>query len=280
VSLRPRTGLGALNLATAMLLAVASTIAAPARAAEPKLPRDGWASWEVAMPEGAPFWCCWSSWDERVASRTPCKLDGHANGYGTRREGDVTDAVRVYAHSTAGKVDRLQALAAACPVETRTPIQDLAEVQRDDSVRWLVAQAKQGGSELDNREPLAEKALAALSLHRGDLARDELSSFARNDKRADTRKWAVFWLSQGGYADAERTINEVLRKDADDQVREHAVFALSQLPGERATKALIATAEDRSVSREQRKRAVFWLSQSETDSAQAYLERVLTAYSQ
>ena len=58
-------------------------------------------------------------------------------------------------------------------------------------------------------------------------------------------------------------------------MREHAVFALSLLPGERSTKALIAAAEDQSLSREKRKRAVFWLSQSERASAQAYLERIL-----
>ena len=50
---------------------------------------------------------------------------------------------------------------------------------------------------------------------------------------------------------------------------------LSQLPGDRAVKALIEVAQDQSLSREQRKRAVFWLSQSESDAAQAYLEKVL-----
>ena len=45
----------------------------------------------------------------------------------------------------------------------------------------------------------------------------------------------------------------------------------------RAARALIATAEDRSLSREVRKRALFWLAESESDAAQNYLERVLTA---
>ncbi len=58
-------------------------------------------------------------------------------------------------------------------------------------------------------------------------------------------------------------------------MREHAIFALSQLPDERATRALIAAAEDRSLSSEQRKRAVFWLAQSESQGAQTYLEKVL-----
>jgi hypothetical protein len=34
-------------------------------------------------------------------------------------------------------------------------------------------------------------------------------------------------------------------------------------------------AEDRTLSHEQRKRAVFWLAQSEADGAQQYLESVL-----
>ena len=76
-------------------------------------------------------------------------------------------------------------------------------------------------------------------------------------------------------AEAEAAIAAALRKDADEHVREQAIFALSQLPDERATRALIAAAEDRALSREQRKRAVFWLAQSESAAAQAYLEKVL-----
>jgi hypothetical protein len=38
---------------------------------------------------------------------------------------------------------------------------------------------------------------------------------------------------------------------------------------------LIKVAEDRTLSSEQRKRAVFWLAQSEEEGAQAYLEKVL-----
>ena len=68
-----------------------------------------------------------------------------------------------------------------------------------------------------------------------------------------------------------------LKRDADEDVREQAIFALSQLPDERATQALIATAEDQSLSREQRKRAVFWLAQSESEAAQRYLEQILAS---
>lgn len=326
-----------LTLAAALALACSS--APEARAAEPQLPRDGWVSWEVPAPEGAPFRCCWSSWDERIAGHEPCNLDEPNYGYGTRRQGDTTNAARVYARTTGGKIDRLQVLAAACPVTSKTPIHELAGVTPEDSVHWLTTQAKVGGIGPSEEKSLVQHALAAIAMHRGEAARDELSWFARKDSRVEARKWAVFWmammrgtegadvassvmfadtsaevrkhaalaiahnksprvaadlirlgnsdqdddvraqawfwLAQSERPEAEQAINQALRKDESEHVREQAVFALSRLPDDRAANALIATAEDRTLSREQRKRAVFWLSQSESDSAQAYLEKVL-----
>ncbi|HUQ10965.1 MAG TPA: HEAT repeat domain-containing protein [Steroidobacteraceae bacterium] len=320
-------------------MALACAVAQQARSADLKLPADGWASWEVAAPEGTPFWCCWSSWDDSAASRQPCKLDERPNGFGTRRDQQTTDAVRVYARTTAGKLDRLQVLAAACQVQTKTPLTDIAGIAPDDSARWLVTQAKRDTVDQSTREPVVEQALAGLAMHRGDFAGKALADFAHNDARAEARKWAVFWLAmmrgeegaevtssvmftdkepevrkhaafamtqsksprvapeliklgntdkdgdvraqawfwlaQSGSAGAETAILAAARKDAEDHVREQAVFALSQLPDERSTKALIAAAEDQSLPREQRKRAVFWLSQSEADEAQKYLETVL-----
>lgn len=103
-----------------------------------------------------------------------------------------------------------------------------------------------------------------------------LIRLGNSDSDRDVRAQAWFWLAHTGAAESEQAINEALRKDADDHVREQVIFALSQLPEPRATKALIATAEDRSLTREQRNRAVFWLSHSESASALAYLDKVLT----
>ena len=310
----------------------------PAHAAELALPREGWVSWQVAAVEGAPAWCCWSNWRRPVMLRPRLSdwmtMKASASATATR----TTDTVKVYARVTGGKIDRLQALSATCPVETKTPVQELGSVAADDSARWLIAQAKQGVLKRVKHRSIGESALAALAMHRGDFARDALAAFARDHAR-ETRKWAVFWLAmlrgsegaditssvmfndkdaevrkhaafamaqtkspraaadlirqgntdkvgdvraqawfwlaQTGAAEAEKAIAQALRKDTDEHVREQAVFALSQLPDDRAPRALIATAEDQSLSREQRKRAVFWLSQSESDSAQAYLEKVL-----
>jgi hypothetical protein len=320
-------------------LILASVIASPALSAEIKLPSEGWTSWEVPAVEGAPSWCCYGSWRERDAPQVACQLDGGRQSIGTRHDDAPTDAVKVYARVTGGKVDSVQVFAASCPVEAKTQIHQLGLVSADDSARWLIDRARHDGSDAVTHRPFGESALAALAMNRGDLARDALSDFARNDARYETRKSAVFWLAvlrgtEGaditssvmfadknaefrkhaafalaqsksprvapdlirlgntdedgdvrghawfclaltGAGDAERAIGAALRKDADDHARTQAIFALSQLPDERATRALIAAAEDQSLSREQRKHAVFWLSQSKTDSAQAYLEKVL-----
>jgi hypothetical protein len=308
-----------------------------AQSAELKLPREGWVSWQVPAIDDAPAWCCWDNRRGGNDSPKACALD-NADGFGVGDHDTTTDAVKVYARIANGKVDRLQALSAGCPVETRTPVQELGEVIVDESVRWLVTQARQDDAQSTRHHSIVESALAALALHRGNLALDAMGQFSR-DPRVEVRKWSVFWLAmvrgsegaditskvmfsdgdaevrkhagfaiaqtkspraaadlirqgntdkvgdvraqawfwlaQTGAADAEKAIQAALRKDDNEEVREQAIFALSQLPGDRAVKALIEVAQDQSLSREQRKRAVFWLSQSESDAAQAYLEKVL-----
>ena len=318
-------------VATALSLSCIA-LAPTAVAAELTLPRDGWSSWQVAAVDMAPDYCCWSSNWSRGSTLTskPCRLDSDRDSYGNR-DHETTDAVRVYARTASGKVDRVRVFSANCPVEAVTPIKDLGSIAEDTSARWLIGLVKQYGDEV----------LPALAMHRGNVARDGLAAVARTDARVETRKEAVFWLAQArgvegaeitssvmfrdqdpdvrehaafalsqskspraaadlirlgttdrngevrsqawfwlaqmGAPEAESAIVASIRKDPDDDVREQAIFALSQLPDERAPRALIAAVEDRSLSREERKQALFWLAQSESDAAQAYLDRVLTA---
>jgi hypothetical protein len=320
------------------LVLLGGTLWSAAQAAEPTLPRDGWVSWQVEAVEDAPDWCCFTGWSKKGGERTACKLDSGRDGYNINDRDATTDSMRVYVRLSGGKVDRLQALSSTCPVETKTPIQELGNVSTDDSARWLTLQIKDHANGASRRSP-GEMAMGALAAHRGELAQEALTAFARNDARVEVRKQAVFWLAivrgepgaevtssvmfndkheevrkhasfaitqskspriaadlirlgntdkvsdvraqawfwlaQSGVPEAEQALWNAARKDSSDHVREHAIFSMSQLPDDRATKALIAAAEDQSLSREQRKKAVFWLSQSEADSAQAYLEKVL-----
>lgn len=253
---------------------LACALGLPAAAAEPTLPREGWVSWQVPAREDAPAACCWDHWSDTAMNPVACNLDDNSGGYSTR-DRETTASLKVYARVSAGRLDRLRVLAANCPVKTRAPVQELADVAADDSARWLMARIQQEND--GSAESIGQNAVAALALHPGDLPRAALTRFALEDPRSQTRQWSIFWMAQAAAPEAEATIVRAIRQDASHQVKEHAVFALSQLPEARATRALIAIAEDRSLDREQRRRAVFWLSQSGSDAAQAYLEKVLTA---
>jgi hypothetical protein len=256
------------SLAIAALAATA--IAPAAHSAEPALPRDGWVSWDVPAVENAPAWCCFN-WKNDDAAPGSCNLDGHSNGFSSR-DHQTTNTMTVYARTAGGKLDRLRMFAATCPVEAKTPIHELADVTSDDSARWLLAQLS---ADADDHRDIGQTALGALAMHRGDLARDALVRIGNSDRQTEIRAKAWFWLGISGAPNAESAISAAVRTDSDDGVREQAVFALSRLPDERAIKALIAVAEDRSLAREQRKRAVFWLGQSESPAALAYLDKVL-----
>jgi hypothetical protein len=329
--------MNALTIRSAALCLTGFALMSQSRAAELKLPQDGWASWQVEAVAGAPAWCCFDGWDGADAAPKTCKLDDERNGYGSRDK-STTDSVRVYARVANGKVERLRAYAASCKVEARTKIQDLGTVATDDSARWLMTLSKHGASGLKN-DDRRDDVFAALAIHRGEFSQNALASMARGSDDVETRKKAVFWLAmvrgtageevvstvmfndkdpelrkhaafaiaqgksaraiqdlikqgngdedadvraqawfwlaQTGAADSERAITAALRKDGDDHVREQAVFALSQLPDDRSTRALIAAAEDKTLPYEQRKRALFWLGQSDKDGATKYLDQVL-----
>ncbi len=199
-------------------------LASQANAAELTLPQDGWASWQVEAVEGAPALCCWSNWDKREASNASCKLDDDRGNFGTR-DNATTDAVRVYARMTGGKVERLRAFAATCAVEAATPIRDLGNVVTDDSTRWLIKLTRR---EANLSQDFDHHLLAALAIHRGDLAQNELTSIARGDGWTETRKNAVFWLAHLRGAAGAEVATSVMFNDKDPELRQHAAFAVTQ----------------------------------------------------
>jgi hypothetical protein len=243
---------------TALCL-VGLAMASPTRSAELKLPADGWASWQVDAVEGAPAMCCWSSWNDRDPSRKACRLDDEHGNFGSR-DHETTDTARVYARLAGGKVERLRVLSASCPVEAKTPIQDLGNVVSDDSTRWLIALSKRG-ADATMDDDLHESVLAGLAMHRGDLAQNELSALARGNGPAETRKKAVFWLAHlRGVAGAE-VATSVMFNDKDPELRQHAAFAITQSRSPRVTEDLIRlgnTDKDGEV----RAQAWFWLAQT------------------
>ena len=85
-------------------------IAPMSQAAELKLPKDGWVSWQVEAVEDAPDLCCFDGWRERKLSRNACKLDEGRDGFNISTHDDTMDSVKVYARLAGGKIEHVQAL--------------------------------------------------------------------------------------------------------------------------------------------------------------------------
>jgi len=246
----------------ALLLAWAS-----ASFADLVFPRDGWATWQVQTDHGAPNWCCFQ-WKNKPMNRMACDLDGRQDGYGSSNPHDTVDTMSVYARFVNGKVEKMRVLGPACEVTTRTPVRDLGVVAPEESARWLKAQLP------DADKRLLDDILAALSVHRGSAP--TMIRLATTDANPRLRAQAWFWLSQVSAPQMEAAIKAALQTERDRHVREQAIFALSQLPAERAAKALAALIEDPSLPREDRKHALFWMGQIDSDFAVSYLDKLLT----
>ena len=252
----------------AAFAALLAACLASAAAAAPldALGPNGWYTWRVEAADGAPAWCCFSWNDGAVTSRV-CNLDRHS-GYGGCGDAELNGFVQVYAKLDGGRPVELRTLAPGCPVESATEIADLGDVDPEASFDWLRRLVHR-----DSR--VGEDALAAIAMHRGDAPRRFLVESARNAPEGDLREAALFWLARTGAHESETTIMRAIASDPEHEVRQEAVFALSQLPEDRAVDALTAVLRDRELDRELREEALFWLAQSESDRALAVVEQLL-----
>jgi len=91
-----------------------------------------------------------------------------------------------------------------------------------------------------------------------------------------TKKSAVFWLGQAaGEAAVQGLTGLATESDQDEQVKESAIFALSQLHHGAGVEPLITIARSNADPR-LRKKALFWLGQSGDPRALALFEELLT----
>jgi hypothetical protein len=104
----------------------------------------------------------------------------------------------------------------------------------------------------------------------------DLMRLARDEGRPrETRKQSVFWLGQLAEGPATAGLDELVGEDAlDRDVREQAIFALSQRPKDEGIPALIKVVRT-SRDRELRKKALFWLGQSGDPRALQLIEELL-----
>lgn len=152
----------------------------------------------------------------------------------------------------------------------RNDVVDLGAVPASEAAQMFLVLARRP-------DPAAEKAVFPAMIADSVEVWPELLTLAKDKgARTDARKSAVFWVGQAAANAATKGLSEVVGDAAvDREVRESAVFALSQRPKAEGVPALIAVAE-KSDDPKLRKSAMFWLGQTEDPRALAYFEEVLT----
>lgn len=222
----------------------------------------GWSSWQVKAPANARSWCCFDNFGK---SPQQCNLDARQQNYGSR-DHSTTDHMRLYAKIESGELTQLRVFAARCPVIANSAIEDLGNLDAKPSLLWLdqaVTQAKLNSEQL----------LAAMAMH--EQADSYLRTYALGHKSARVRGQSWFWRTQMPVAGVENEALSQLPREPSNSVQDQIVFAISQLPSERAIAALIRAIENRKLSWEQRKKALFWLAQSKEQKALDYLDAAL-----
>jgi len=148
---------------------------------------------------------------------------------------------------------------------------DLGMVPAGEAASYLltIAESEKGS--------MGEKAIFPATIADSANIWPTLIKFARNaDLPRSTRTQSVFWLGQAAGDAATANLNSiVIDNSVDREVRESAVFALSQRPREEGVPALISVARTNK-DPELRKKALFWLGQSHDPRAIDLFEELLT----
>ena len=224
--------------------------------------RDGEMQFEFAAREGA---CGDGASYIRIH-------DDEINGdWSASREAPCVEGpVRIVLRKEAGEIVALHDYVG--PVRTVAGRTELGEVSPDEGAGFLL-----GLAERNAPERIAGRAIFPAMLGRGVVAWPALLRMAR--ARVPSRKNdAMFWLSRYAAAKLEGTDDPfgVERGDRSDEqeVKEHAVFALSQLRGREGIDPLIQIArtnKDPGV----RAKALFWLGQSGDPRALDLFDEIL-----
>jgi len=150
-------------------------------------------------------------------------------------------------------------------------VTDLGTTSAREAVDFLLGLATREDSRA------GEEAILPATLADSVIVWPMLLKLARDDRAPGrTRHQAVFWLGQAAREAATQDLTDLVDDaDVDRDVKEQAVFALSQQPREAGVPALIRIARTHPESAVRRK-ALFWLGQSGDPRALALFEELLT----
>jgi HEAT repeat protein len=129
---------------------------------------------------------------------------------------------------------------------------------------------------LARRDPcsagLRRKAVFLVSQKRTDQTANILMNVARSDPDQEVREQAVFWLSQ--VPGSTPLLEEILKGNSDQSIKEKALFSLSQQNDPRAQQALREFATHESSNSDLREKAIFWLGQRRSTENTEFLRNL------
>lgn len=199
------------------------------------------------------------------------------NNISVRSHGDVDweddcepGPVRLVLTKVDGRITRVRAYVGGRWRAAEGATTDLGDVPARAAGEYLLDLAERGGSG-------AKEALFPATIADSFVAYPGLLRIARSDRATnETRKSAVFWLGQATGDKVTESLDSVVTDASGNrEVRESAVFALSQRPDDEGVPVLLRLAQnDRDP--EIRRKAVFWLGQSDDPRALDFFEKVLT----
>jgi hypothetical protein len=218
---------------------------------------DGWVAYRVPMVTGADGPCCYVI-RAGAATRRDCNLDERSWSFGSDRADPAAaldGTLAVYLFVEHGRVERVHALSASCPVRTASTVRWIDPVDPTSSVAML-------SSLLDRNAAGStyEHGLVALAYHHGHAAMRALATRAEPSHPREEREQALFWLGQARGAEGAKVVEHYATTDADPELREHAIFALSQSRAPDAYAHILAIAQ-RDPAEQVRSEALLWLAQ-------------------
>lgn len=218
---------------------------------------DGWVAYRVPMVAGVDGPCCYAILGS-AAAKKGCNLDQRSWNFGSDSDDPAValdGTLAVYLRVEHGRVERVRAVDASCPIQTASTVRWLDPVDPANSIAML-------SSLLDGTtsgDP-DEHGLVALAYHAGTAATRALAARAEQSHPRKEREQAIFWLGQARGAEGADVVEHYATTDADPKLREHAIFALSQSKVPDAYTHIVAIAH-RDPTEHVRSQALFWIAQ-------------------
>jgi HEAT repeat protein len=119
---------------------------------------------------------------------------------------------------------------------------------------------------------LRRKAVFLVSQKRTDQTANILMNVARSDPDQEVREQAVFWLSQ--VPGSTGLLEEILKGNSDENIKEKALFSLSQQNEPRAQQILRDFASRENEDSDLREKAIFWLGQRRSSENTEFLRNL------